>query len=105
MRTRRIIVVLAVIAISITSLFAGSANRQKIYRVDSSEYEDLKYLYIMTGHSLPSTTGPWSEDELSRMLAKIDRSSLTGSAAALYDNLDSVLNQERKELCEGFAIK
>ena len=56
MRTRRIIVVLAVIAISITSLFAGSANRQKIYRVDSSEYEDLKYLYIMTGHSLPSTT-------------------------------------------------
>ena len=59
----------------------------------------------MTGHSLPSTTGPWSEDELARMLAKIDRSSLTGSAAALYDNLDSVLNQERKELCEGFAIK
>ncbi|MDY5932171.1 MAG: hypothetical protein SPJ34_09125, partial [Candidatus Ornithospirochaeta sp.] len=39
------------------------------------------------------------------MLAKIDRSSLSGSAADLYDNLDSVLNQERKELCEGFAIK
>ncbi|MDY5932170.1 MAG: hypothetical protein SPJ34_09120 [Candidatus Ornithospirochaeta sp.] len=56
MNNRRIIMVIAIIAVSISLLFAGSDNRQNIYRVDSPEYEDLKYLYIMTGHSLPSTT-------------------------------------------------
>ncbi|MCF0237318.1 MAG: hypothetical protein HUK24_01860, partial [Sphaerochaetaceae bacterium] len=42
--------------------------------------------------ALPSTTGPWSEAELSAMLTKIDPSKLDSSMKALYDELDNTLN-------------
>lgn len=54
---KRIVAVFLLFLMVLTSVFALS-NSQKIYRVDSKEYEEIKYLYILTGHALPSTTGP-----------------------------------------------
>ena len=64
---KRIVAVFLLFLMVLTSVFALS-NSQKIYRVDSKEYEEIKYLYILTGHALPSTTGPWSEGELKDLL-------------------------------------
>lgn len=70
---------------SMTFATDGFDSRQKIYSVDSDLYEAMTCLYIMQGHALPSTTGPWSADELDRMLAKIDRDTLPDGALATYD--------------------
>ena len=76
--------------------FAVFAANQKIYRTDSQEYENIKLLYIATGHALPSTTGPWSNAELLGMISKIDRSSLTGAWVDIYDSVMESLNAPPK---------
>ncbi|MBO4278500.1 MAG: hypothetical protein J5891_01670, partial [Spirochaetales bacterium] len=73
-------------------VFAGTANMQKIYSVDSQEYMMIKYLYIAQGHSLPSTTGPWSADELANMLKVLDTSSMDSVQKAWYDAVDASIN-------------
>ena len=101
---KKAIVMLLVAALALTSVFALS-NEQKIYGVDSKEYEELQYLYILTGRALPSTTGPWSENELCNMLDKIDSSLLKGGAKDIYDNLETVLGAEKKDACDDFSMK
>lgn len=88
-------------------LFAsdGFSNRQKIYRTDSDLYEALTYLYILQGHALPSTTGPWSADELDRMLAKIDRDLLPEGALPTYDYVASQLGIVPNRPSEGIGLK
>lgn len=68
----------------LTALSAYS-NQQKIYETTSEIYKTIKYLYLATGHALPSTTGPWSGNELSHMLEKIDRSTLAPALQASFD--------------------
>ena len=55
-----------------------------MYPVDSPFYEALEYLYISQGLSLPSTAGPWSGDELSLMLGRIEKSKLNTDERATY---------------------
>ena len=74
------------------SVFAGTANMQKIFPVDSEEYTMIKYLYIAQGHSLPSTTGPWSADELADMLKVLDVSSMDSVQKAWYDAVEASIN-------------
>ena len=74
------------------SVFAGTANMQKIFPVDSEEYTIIKYLYIAQGHSLPSTTGPWSADELENMLRVLDVSSMDSVQKAWYDAVSASVN-------------
>jgi hypothetical protein len=73
---------------------AAQANRQKIIPIDSEIYQAIKSLYISRGLALPSTTGPWSEDELLRMLAKIDPEALAPGEKAAYDYAQKELNRE-----------
>ncbi len=54
------------------SASSESSNLQKIYPTTSQEYEAIKYVYLLQGHSLPSTTGPWSGDELLSMVENIE---------------------------------
>ncbi len=63
---------------------ATSLTGQKIYPINSEVYEAITYLYISQGMALPSTSGPWSGDELSRMLEKIDESRLDKSYSDIY---------------------
>ncbi len=101
---KRIVAVFLLFLMVLTSVFALS-NSQKIYRVDSKEYEEIKYLYILTGHALPSTTGPWSEGELKDMLDKIDVSTLSGGAKGIYESLSKTLSGEKEETCNDFSMK
>lgn len=50
---------------------AQEKNKQKIWSVNDEVYKDLCTLYVRQGHSLPSSSGPWSTDELEKMLNKI----------------------------------
>ncbi len=74
----------------------GSQNLQKIYPVNSEEYEAITLLYISQGYSLPSTTGPWSGDELSLMLSRVDRARLSGSLLETYDFAKASLGEGKK---------
>lgn len=77
--------------LALSSLFAVSSNREKIYSVGSEEYEDISSLYILEGLALPSSSGPWSEDELSLMLSKIDPSKLDNESLKIYNRLSALL--------------
>jgi len=67
-------------------LYAETAsNDQKIFPIDSEAYQALTFLYIDQGYALPSSAGPWSADELIRMLEKIDPAALSAGARRAYD--------------------
>ncbi|MCR4742922.1 MAG: hypothetical protein K5866_08665 [Treponema sp.] len=51
----------------VSSMFY-SQNNQKIWSVDSEVYTYMTYLYVNEGRALPSSTGPWSTQELKNML-------------------------------------
>ena len=63
----------------------ASKNLQKIYPVNSDVYQAITCLYLDQGLGLPSTAGPWSGDELAKMLDRIDPSKLKGGASETYD--------------------
>lgn len=96
---KKIITVLLMFLLLVSMLPASQVvenNRQKIYSVDSSEYEAMKYLYIASGLALPSTTGPWSASEMDLMLSRIDRNSLSESALETYNYLERQLGKEAR---------
>lgn len=101
---KKVSIILIFVLLAVFSLSAVS-NGQKIYPVDSKEYEDIRYLYLITGHALPSTTGPWSEDELLRMAEKIDPALIPSGAVSVYDDLLVRLNPEKAETCPDFSMK
>jgi hypothetical protein len=83
--------------IAIPAFAAGeSKNLQKIYPVDSEVYQAITFLYLDQGYGLPSTTGPWSGDELTKMLDKIDPSRLKGGAVETYNFAITALDEGHK---------
>jgi hypothetical protein len=81
---RGALVVALFIALIAAPLFAQD-NHQKIYPIDSDVYQAIKALYIARGLALPSTTGPWSEDELLLMLERLDDHRFKNGEQSLYD--------------------
>ena len=71
-------IALLCMTLSLTLAFAAS-NGVKAVEVGSDVYNAVKSLYISQGHALPSTTGPWSENEVKLMLNKLDKEKLTTS--------------------------
>ena len=78
------LITLLFIALSLTLAFASS-NGVKAVEVGSNVWNAVKLLYISQGHALPSTTGPWSEDEVKLMLSKLDQDKLSPSEKETYD--------------------
>ena len=79
--------------------FAQTNNMQKIYPTTSDEYKAIMYLYIAQGHSLPSTTGPWSADELAKMLEVLDYNAMDDVQKAMFDTVKaSVYARPEKDL-------
>lgn len=75
------------------SLNLGASNNQKIYPLESSVYRHITNLYLLQGKALPSTTGPYSQDELLMMFEKINYKSLpTESERELYQKAAKILN-------------
>lgn len=80
---RRLLLVVCILIMSFSIAFA--ANTQKIHPVNSQVYEAISLLYISNGYALPSTGGPWSTDELLKMLEKIDRSTQSEAGKSVFD--------------------
>ena len=102
---KRILIAIAIALLVSASVFAYS-NQQKIYSVDSGVYKAMETLYILSGKALPSSSGPWSEMELQKMLAKIDRSSLSDAAQKYYDYVEGMITSEpRRQYADNFAME
>jgi len=93
MKTKKFFSILMMILCA-SILFA--ANAQKIYPIDSDLYQTIKQVYILTGHALPSTTGPWSAQELLNMYSEIEASEVP---SFMKDKFTSAL-EELKETPE-----
>ncbi len=89
---KTIMIILACI-LALASLSAYS-NQQRIISVDSPAYKAMENLYILAGKSLPSSSGPWSENEMTLMLGKIDYESLNETGKSLYDYICSIVVSE-----------
>ena len=80
-------------------LVAGSifgATEQKIYPVHSEPFEIITSLYITQGLALPSTAGPYSGDELMRMLDRVDPDALTPVLSDAYQRVHDELYGAQK---------
>lgn len=75
------------------SIFDFFANDQKIWHVDSEVYKFMNYLYVSQGHAMPNSAGPWSTDELKRMLYNLPCEYEDENVQVLYDKIDSILNE------------
>ncbi|MBL7006101.1 MAG: hypothetical protein ISR78_03345 [Spirochaetia bacterium] len=73
-----------------------AANMQKIFQIDSDVYEALTFLYMEQGKSVPSSSGPWSADELMKMLDRINRASLSPGGRNTYDYVAGELTEPPK---------
>lgn len=89
---KRLTTILLLAIILMAPLFSNSSNLQKIYDVNSEEYEAITYLYIAEGRALPSTTGPWSGAELKLMLNRLDKTALDGYSLKIYNWVDERVN-------------
>ena len=89
---KKMVLITLVIAVSLSGITA--ANTQKIHPVDSPLYDALVQLYISEGYALPSTTGPYSTDELLMMLHRLERTSLNATGRGLYDYLARELDED-----------
>ena len=84
---------------------AFSSNSQKIYSVDSGLYKTISQIYILTGHSMPSATGPWSGDELLKMYEAVDRSQVPDYMLSRYDAaLEQLKSEDHDVSFKGGAL-
>ena len=93
---KKFFIFLIVFLLVINSAFAQT-NNQKIYDTKSEVYEALKYLFVISNHALPSSTGPWSAAELLLMLDQIDYDQLEKGAKNAYNFAKDELYYELPE--------
>ena len=70
-----------------------AVNLNRIYPADSAVYRAIEQLYIQQGYAIPSTSGPWSADELLRMLNRLDQVGLNPQQQALADRIEADLTR------------
>jgi len=63
------------------------ANDAKHYSVDSEVYKNITYLYILTGHALPNSAGPWSQTELDNMVKLLPETYENEYCQNLYESV------------------
>lgn len=72
--------------------FAYNNNAQKIYSVDSELWQAINYLYLSEGRTEAFNSGPWSADELNKMLLSLDYDALNKTQRNIYDSVKKRLN-------------
>ncbi len=92
MKKTTVLLILCIFSLSL--LLSGGMNYQKIYSVDDTIWDDIASLYILSGRSLPSTTGPYSGEELKAMLERIDITALSPSGIELYERVKARLDDD-----------
>lgn len=100
---KKLLAVLA-LCLCVSLLFGANQtmNRQKIHPIDSEVYQAITMLYIQQGMALPSTAGPWSEDELITMLERINTATLSEGEASIYKWIVTELNYDKGNFKFGF---
>lgn len=71
-------------------------NSLKIWSVDDEIYKNLCALYIREGFAIPSDAGPWSSDELEKMLDNFSGSFNDDISFQLYEKIYSELHKETR---------
>jgi len=79
--------VLLILILSIASFQIFAVVSQKIFPTDSPVYQEIKDIYLATGHAMPSSTGPWSEAELSAMIDRIPQSEVPDYLKDSYNHV------------------
>ena len=95
MKKATVFVFIAIVATAM--LFATKGNLQKIYSIDDPVMDDVKNLYIMSGKALPSSSGPWSGQEILLMMEKIDRDQLSPGNQSRYDSIMKRLEDDASD--------
>ncbi|MFA7670778.1 MAG: hypothetical protein WCY53_00825 [Sphaerochaetaceae bacterium] len=90
---KKVFLILVIISLAF-SIFA--VNNQKIHPIGNPIYEAITALYLSTGYALPSTAGPYSSDELLKMVEKVDYNKLNGASKKIYDFVFAQLKEEPK---------
>lgn len=86
---KKLIIYLLLILLSTGIIF--SQNNQTIIQIDSEIYRALKTLYLELGLSIPSTSLPYSLDEINWILKRLDYNLLSDNGKNLYDYLSGKL--------------
>lgn len=76
---------------------AYNNNAQKIYKTDSEIYEAINFLYLSEGRTEAFNSGPWSADELNKMLQSLDYNSLNKTQKDIYDKTKKKLNLREED--------
>ena len=84
---------------------AAASNQQKIFSLDSDVHQAIEFLYMAQGLGLPSTTGPYSQAELTLMMEKINRAQLNENLLPTYDYVVKQLGIEPKIQGKGIDRK
>ena len=69
-------------------------NSQKIFSSDSDASRGIRLLLIGEGFAPPSATGPFSADELKKMLKKVPFDTLSPQSKALYQRIEKELEPD-----------
>lgn len=88
--------IILLLVVACTSCVFSHVNEQRIIGIDSPAYKALENLYIISGRSLPSSSGPWSEGEMKLMLSRIDREPLNETGKRYYDQVLSLIESNPK---------
>ena len=77
---------LCLLVVILVPLSCFSLVSQKIYPVDSLLYSDISDIYLVTGHAMPSSSGPWSAAELLEMIKAVPREEVPSILQKSYDS-------------------
>jgi len=94
---RKSISLICIFCMVLAGLSASVAAQESI-SLASPIYEDMDALYLISGMGTPSNARPWTKNEANLILSRVNRHTLTGVAATVYDNL-------LKTLGEGLAFQ
>ena len=86
--------VLLLLILFFASFHIFAAVSQKIFPVDSPVYQEIKDIYLATGHAMPSPTGPWSEAELSAMIDRIPQTEVPDYLKDSYRHVKAELGKK-----------
>ena len=93
---KKVVIAILLFVVLFPIIAGDGINLQKIHPLESDLYEALVNLYISAGYALPSTTAPYSTDELALMLSRLERDSLSQQGKYLYDQLSEELSVKPK---------
>lgn len=80
-------ILVATITMMVAAFSLYAASPTYIIPMDSSLYDDMEALYLVTGYGTPTNKRPWSTAEATLILSRIDESLLSDEMQAYYNEV------------------